>query len=153
MFRIEIHEHESETSTPPGRSRVRLIQEFDRLAVEDVIALINDLEPLALCICGHPTSAHSGGVGKCSYHGNPAGGGMMDLLGNHCGCERYRTKIEDRIDGLQDEVDNALQENTRLHGVLDERETFNLMLREEISRLERSRDRLLSDRAKKRKRR
>lgn len=146
MFRIEIHEHENETSTPPGRSRVRLIQEFDRLAVEDVIALINDLEPLALCVCGHTADAHNGKVGRCAHSGSR----VVETPGNHCGCHQYRTQADNRMLNLESKLAEAQAEAKRMAGMLNERDTWGLKLREANARLKRSRDRMIANRARER---
>ncbi len=119
-------------------SRVLLIQEFDDLRIEPIIALLNRLRETPPCTCGHLTTGHEDGIGKCLVVRDS---GPAYVSGRECGCQRYESRGRAEFREYREKADKekAISEG-RLSEVIQQRER----LHSDVARLTRSRDSLRS---------
>ena len=77
---------ETDYTEPVIHRRTLLLQEFDGLNLERLIAHLNELEAPVLCECGHEPTRHIGSTGKCGANDHSY------LVGTSgCRCEQFRT--------------------------------------------------------------
>lgn len=122
-------------------TRTLLVQEFDNLSIAPIVALLNQLKETPLCACGHPKHE-----GPCRVIVSP----NNTLYGNDkaCDCEHYRTTEQALLEGMAKkaaELDAKMQvtlakSNADLKRAVERQSE----LLDEVNRITRSRDRLLS---------
>ncbi|MEE8241522.1 MAG: hypothetical protein V3R16_09665 [Nitrospirales bacterium] len=118
------------------RHRTLLLQDFDGLNVERVIALVNGLRVWEPCTaCGH--AYH---VGNCT-----AGSGY-----NECRCHSYETATQKELAEERDKLQHAAKEYGKLEARVQVQTRDAEKQDRQIATLTRSRDRLLSQKGKRR---
>ncbi len=116
---------------------VLLVQEFEDLGIQPIVALLNQLREIPLCTCGHLNAGHEGGIGKCSDVRNDGPTYMSD---RRCDCQRYENRGKAEFRKFREEAE---KENATLQGRLSEVIQQRERLHSDIARLTRSRDSLL----------
>ncbi len=120
--------------------QVLLVQEFEDLRIEPIIALLNQLQETPVCHCGHLNTEHEGNIGRCSA--------TLKSIPRNCGCTHYHTLAEDEMNRAQkafnEARDRLAQRESELRQVIAQRER----LHSDVAKLTRSRDSLLRRRKK-----
>ena len=115
-------------------SQTLLVQEFEDLHIEPIVALLNQLQETPVCHCGHLNTEHEGNIGRCSA--------TLKSIPRDCGCTHYHTLAEDEMNRAQkafnEARDRLAQREGELRQVIAQRER----LHSDIARLTRSRDSL-----------
>ncbi len=121
-------------------SQTLLVQEFEDLHIEPIVALLNRLQETPLCTCGDLATMHAGGLGKCSAVRKDGPTYMSD---RSCDCQRYESRGKAEFRKFREEAE---KENATLQGRLSEVIQQRERLHSDIARLTRSRDSLLTRR-------
>ncbi len=116
--------------------QVLLVQEFEDLRIKPIVALLNRLQETPLCTCGHPTTKHEGGLGKCS---NVRNDGPTYMSDRRCDCQRYESRGKAEFREYREESEATLAESKARTAAAVERQSELL---DELARLTRSRDSL-----------
>ena len=116
--------------------QVLLVQEFDDLRIEPIVALLNQLHETPLCTCGHVDTVHEGKIGRCSAAPVDA----TTYTSRKCDCRGYRTRVQARVESAER---MAVEMATKSEATLAESKARLGTAEKEIDRLTRSRDSLL----------
>ncbi len=116
-----------------------LVQEFEALPIEPIVALLNKLQETPPCACGH--SKHEGPCRVVVSQGMS----MYDTE-KRCDCQRYRTMAEADLEReatrQETKADNAMTIAAKTEQKLAHREQTICGLERQVASLTRSRDSL-----------
>ncbi|KKN24071.1 hypothetical protein LCGC14_0898470 [marine sediment metagenome] len=109
--------------------QVLLVQEFNDLRIEPIVALLNRLQETPLCTCNHSDTKHEGGTGACSAR-------LQDVPAYSvrcCGCKKFMT-------WAQTDAQTVLTAAAKFQAQLERSESEVTGLKAQVATLTRSRD-------------